>query len=206
MMPYSGNAKSTLMIIHQGAFISHIFSSIKPGLPRAADVLLPGRLGLVQPADRHGQWRVVQRLRVALGGLCRLDHHLDEGVHGSLALGLGRLDHDRLLDRQREVDRGGVVATVDQELGDVDGVHAMDKLPGGGKDALVHADLVVGQLVPGLQPLLDVVGVEHRQFRGLDQPLATEHDDVSIGLGHHAEVPEEVGRAPDGMGIGGLLL
>ena len=40
------------------------------------------------------------------------------------ALGLRRLDHQRLVDDQREVDRRRVEAVVDQPLGDVQGFHA----------------------------------------------------------------------------------
>ena len=38
----------------------------------------------------------------------------------SIDLGLGRLDHHRLVDEQREVDRRRVVSEVEQALGDVE--------------------------------------------------------------------------------------
>ena len=145
-----------------------------------------------------------KRLGIALGSPGRLDHHLDKGIHGGLAFGLGRLDHDGFLDDHREIDRGRVIAAVDQEFGDVDGMHAMCQLPGCREDAFVHAGHVVGQIVVGLQPFLDVVGIEHRLFRDLDQPLAAQHDDIGVGLDHYAEVAEKIGGTADGLWIGGL--
>ena len=51
---------------------------------------------------------------------------------------------------------------------------------------------------------MHVVGIQHRLLGHLDQPFAAEHDDVGVGLGHDAEVAEEVGRAADGSRVGGF--
>ena len=44
-------------------------------------------------------------------------HGVDEGVEGFARFGFGRLDHQRLMEEEREVDGGGVVAHIEQTLG-----------------------------------------------------------------------------------------
>src|SRR5690349_12141168 len=61
--------------------------------------------GLVQPADRRGVRRVASDLRI-LGALAQdVGDRVGEGVERLARLGLGRLDQQRLVDEQREVDR-----------------------------------------------------------------------------------------------------
>ena len=63
-----------------------------------------------------------------------------ERVERLEALGLGRLDQHPLLHREREVDRGGVEALVDEPLGDVEGPHPGRGLEGARRGhELVHA-------------------------------------------------------------------
>src|SRR5207247_6017926 len=69
-----------------------------------AQLQLPGRAGLVEARDRRGERRLAQQL----GMLARLRRDLLHGggevVETVEGLGLRRLDHERLLDDQREVD------------------------------------------------------------------------------------------------------
>ena len=81
-------------------------------------------------------------------------------------LGLGRLDHERLGDDQREVDRRRVEAVVDQPLGDVERRDARRLLAAPGREHdLVHAGPVVGQVVVRAEARPQVVGVEDRRSR-----------------------------------------
>ena len=52
------------------------------------------------------------------------DQGVGQGGHRLRALGLGRLDHERLVDDQREVDGRRVEALLQQALADVEGPHA----------------------------------------------------------------------------------
>ena len=67
---------------------------------------------------------MVRSLLHDLGALCRLgrdpEHHVDELVETLLRLGLGRLDHQRLGNDERKVDRRRVDVEVHQPLGDVE--------------------------------------------------------------------------------------
>src|SRR5262252_2801279 len=111
-----------------------------------------GGAHFVEAADRQVFGLLVQRLRIGF----RLRHDgLDgagEGVERGLALRLCGLDHDRLRNHEREVDRGRVEAAIEQRLRDVEGAHAVlvAQVSGAG-DELVHA----GTLVRHLQVLLD---------------------------------------------------
>jgi hypothetical protein len=67
---------------------------------------------------------------------------------------------------------------VNQALGDIHGAHAARGLPAVGKDAFVHASLIVGQLVNILQPAHHVVGVEHGVCGSLPQAFRAIGEDV----------------------------
>ncbi len=54
-----------------------------------------------------------------------VDQGLGQGGQRLGALGLGRLDHEGLVDDQREVHRRSVEALLEQALADVEGPHAL---------------------------------------------------------------------------------
>ncbi len=89
---------------------------------------------------------VAARRALGRGGLGRdALEGAGQGLEGLQALGLGGLDHERLVDDQREVDGRRVESLLEQALGDVEGLHARALLERRGRqDALVHAGAVVG--------------------------------------------------------------
>src|SRR5580704_19763149 len=102
------------------------------------------RANLVEPP--HG--RGVRRGARNLGVLSRLAQDLREGLGEGIErlprLGLGRLDHQGLLDEQREVDRRRVKAKVEQTLGEVERPDLKLASHGApGEHELVHAELAV---------------------------------------------------------------
>ncbi len=118
-----------------------------------------------------------------------------------LALGLGRLDHHRLSHRQREVDRRGVEAVVQQPLGDV---HRRDALArpfscDGRGDELVHAAVALRHRENVLHTAEQVVGVEHRVFGSrVGAHRGRMRADVAIGPHQHADVlPKKLPHAAD---------
>ena len=145
-------------------------------------------------------------LGVALGLGEDLLDRLGEGVEALLGLGLGRLDHQRLLDQQREVDGRRVEAEVEQALGEVEGGEAelpLHRLAG--EDELVHAVAVEGdrQALAGAalgEAGLEVVGVQHRGLRGLGEAVGAEAEDVGVGADEDAEVALEAAQAADRLG------
>ena len=97
--------------------------------------------------------------------------HLGEVVQALLGLGLGGLDHERLVHQQREVHGGRVDLVVEHPLGDVQRLDAQLLLGARAREhELVHAVAVEGDrqvladAVVG-QQRLEVVGVQHRQSR-----------------------------------------
>ena len=115
--------------------------------------------------------RLLQQLRL-LGRLARdREHRVAERVERLLRLGLGRLDHQRLGDDQREVDRRRVEAVVHEPLRDVErGAAVLALQRARREDELVHAEPVERQVVRVLQPREDVVRVEHGRLGHLAQP------------------------------------
>src|SRR5256714_1407144 len=88
------------------------------------------------------------------------EHRVTECVQRFLRLGLRRLDHQRLGDDQREVDRRRMEAVVHQALRDVEGrdpVLALERARA--EHELMHAKPVERQAVRILEPCKDVVGV-----------------------------------------------
>ena len=82
---------------------------------------LPGRAGLVQPPHRRGVRARSGRSPGPRPPRARISPIASANASSvSLRLRLGRLDQQRLLHQQREVDRGRVVAEVEQALGQVE--------------------------------------------------------------------------------------
>ena len=123
------------------------------------------RLAAFTSSSRVDRPRVRRRVQdVGVGRRLARDreHRLAELVQPLLRLGLGRLDHQRLGDDQREVDRRRVEAVVHQPLGDVERRDAVLLLQRPRReDELVHAQPVERQVVRVLQPGEQVVGVQH---------------------------------------------
>ena len=131
---------------------------------------------------------VPQQLGLRLSLLGDLEHRVAEGVERLLALALGRLDHHRLVDDEREVDRRRMIAVIDHPLGDVERAGALSLLPLPGEDHLVHAAAVVRQAIRSAQALLDVVGVQHGRFADSAQAIGAEASDVCVRTQEDAEV------------------
>ena len=99
-------------------------------LQRLADDRPAGRLDLVEAADGGRVGGVLGELGVGLGLGEDLLDRFGEGVEALLGLGLGRLDHQRLVDQEREVDGRRVEAEVEQALGEVEGGEAESRFIG----------------------------------------------------------------------------
>src|SRR5262245_37008223 len=84
---------------------------------RAAEPRLLHGPRLVEAPDRRGPWGPGEARGILLRLGDDLEHRLHEGVESLERLGLGRLDHQRLLHDQRKVDRGWVDAEVHEALG-----------------------------------------------------------------------------------------
>ena len=101
------------------------------------------RRDLVEAPHRGRVGRVLGDLGILLGLGQDLVHSVGESVERLVRLGLGRLDHQRLVDQQREVDGRRVEAVVEQALGDVERLDAELALGRrAGEDELVHAAAV----------------------------------------------------------------
>ena len=155
------------------------------------------RLHLVEPPDRPVVRRLLQQLR-ALRRLARdREHRVAERVERLLRLGLGRLDHQRLGDDQREVDRRRVEAVVHQPLGDVERGDAVLALQVARREhELVHAEPVERQVVRVLEPREHVVRVQHGHLRHLAEPRPV-HADERVRADEDAERAGEAAHLAD---------
>ena len=161
------------------------------GPPIGCDWIL-GRQHIIDTTD----WRVVRRslhqFRVSLGFLRNLVHHVDERVDSLLALVLGRLYHETLVEEQREINRRSMVSVVEQALGNVHCCHACALVCESVEDHFVLAKTLDGQEVIALQAFLDIVRIEGCRRPYLLDVLASELQDVGISLEHHTEIAKEV--------------
>ena len=162
---------------------------------------LPRRSGLVEPPHR----RRVRRAPHQLGTLLALpgdgDHRVAEGVQLFLRLALGRLDHQRAGDDQREVDRRRMEAVVHQPLGDVERVDVVGVLPLVAEDDLVQRRCVVRQVIRVAQPGADVVRVEHGDLGDAAQAVRSHAAHVSQRAHENAEIAVEGAHPADGIGM-----
>jgi hypothetical protein len=143
----------------------------------------------------------VRRVLELLGILGRLlgdrQHRVAEGVERLDRLGLGRLDHERLRDDQREVDRGRVEPVIHEPLGDVERAHAVlaPQRPRR-QHELVHAQPVDREVVGILKPREDVVRVQDGHLGHVPERRPP-HAHERVRAHEHAERPGEAAHLAD---------
>ena len=152
---------------------------------------------LVEPLHRPMMRRLLQQLGILRRLAGDREHRVAEGVERLLRLRLRRLDHQRLGDDEREVDRRRVEAVVHQPLGDVErGAAVLPLQAPRGHHELVHAEAVERQVVRLLQPREDVVRVEHSHLGHLAQPRPP-HPHVGVRADEDAERAGEAAHLAD---------
>ena len=165
-----------------------------------------GSGGVVGTADGRVVGRGMEDVGI-LGGLGGdAVHDVDEGVQRLLALRLRRLDHQGLMEEQREVDGGSVETEVEQTLGDVERRGRLDTLAGTVVDEAVEDELVLadggdGELIGVLELLLDVVGVEGSDGSYLADVLAADGEQPGTGAKDDAEVAHVAADTACRLGI-----
>ena len=158
---------------------------------------------LVEATNRGRVRRVAGDLRVALGLGEDLLDRVRQRVEALLGLRLSGLEHQRLVDQQREVDGRRVKAEVEQPLGDVQGLHPQLALrrprPRGRTRACSGGRRRPAGTRPPAPPQArqQVVGVQDRCLRGLREAVAAEAPDVGVGADEHAEVAREPAQPAD---------
>ena len=146
--------------------------------------------------------RLLQQVRTVFRLLLDLDHGLDETIQLLPGLRLGRLDQQALRYQQRKIGRWGMVAIVEQTLGEVHGSDAQllvltlechDEFVGCPASA-------VGDIKAGLcQPGHEVVRVECGEVGNAVHALATKHTCVDIGTHQHAGIAHEGRQATNAL-------
>ena len=127
----------------------------------------------------------LHKIGIGLGLLGYLAHHGDETVERLLRLVLRGLNHQTLVEEQREVDRRGMIAVVEQALGHIHRGDTGGLILQAVEHELMAAEAVDGQFVDILERLLDVVGIECGERTHQLQLLATQREDIGIGAHHH---------------------
>ncbi len=112
-----------------------------------------------------------------LGFLGDLDQRIGEGIQRVLVLGLGRLDHQRLVDDEREVVRRRVELVVHQPLGDIQGADVA-AFEASFRHELMHADTVIWYTIGIAQSCQQIVGVQHGILGDILEPIRSVHGDV----------------------------
>ena len=96
--------------------------------------------------------RGVERFGVLMREAGKRTEDLDRLVHGGLGFRFRRLDHERLMDDQREIHCGRMNAVVEQTLGDIERGNAGFLMqPIQRHDELVHTRAGIGHIVDILQ-------------------------------------------------------
>ena len=133
---------------------------------------------------------------------CYRAHHVYEFVQRFAAFSLCRLYHQRLVEEQRKIDCRGVVAVIEQSLGNVEGCDPGRFVGKSVEHELMFAHLVDRQLIEVAQRFLDVVCVESRQLSGFHQSLASERKDIAQCAELNGKIAER-GRYVAERSVGG---
>ena len=112
----------------------------------------------------------------------------DKGVQRLFGFRFGRLNHQRLVDDEREVHRRRVESVIQQALGHFQPAHPALPLPVGGEHHLVHTGTVIGQGVAVFQGVHQIVGIQHGVAADGMQPGCAQRPNVGIGAHQHAKV------------------
>ena len=99
---------------------------------------IAGGARLIGTADRRRPRRFVQRVRVLVDLAVHCAHRVGERVESFDRLGLGRLDHHRFVDDEREIDGRRVEAVIDDPFRDVHRSSSARFLLARGQHELVH--------------------------------------------------------------------
>ncbi len=116
---------------------------------------------IVDTADGRIVRSRLNLIGVSLSLLGYLAHHSDKAIECFLTLVLRRLNHQRLVEEQREVYGRCMIAIIEQAFRHVHSGNTSRLILQAVEHKLVTADSVDRQLVDILQALFDVVGVEH---------------------------------------------
>ncbi len=127
----------------------------------------------------------LHQIRISLCFFSNLTHHSDEAIKCFLRLILRRLNHKRLMEKQWEIDGGGVIAIVQQTLGHIHRGHTSRLIFQTIEDKLMTAQFVDRQLIDILQRLLDIIGIQRSQWTNHLNILTTQRTDISISAHHH---------------------
>ena len=144
--------------------------------------------------------RGMERVGVGIGKVKEPAVDVADLVHRLLALGLAGLDHERLVDDEREVHRGRMQAVVEHALGKVERGNArllvqIDQR----HDELVHTNFVVGHGELLRELYAHIVGVEHGVHRRLGDAGPSEREHIGQCLDADVEVAVEQLHAADGL-------
>ena len=130
------------------------------------------------------------------------NERIREGVERFLALGLGRLNHQRLGNDEREIDGRSVIAVIQETLADVHGADltlASERL--GTRHELMHAVIIaVGYFERAFRSAQQVVGIQHGDLAHLAQAIGPERANVEVATQQNADVAEERTNATDRLG------
>src|SRR5262245_33077838 len=158
-------------------------------LPREDE--LARRARLVESPHRSLRRRLAEPLRILLRLAVDLEERIREAVERGLRLGLGRLDHERLVDDEREIGRRRVHAEIEEPLRDVERANAARLLAIRREDELVHAEPLVRGLVCLEQSRLQIVGVQDRLAAQLRDPGPAQGAHVRERAHQDSEIPVE---------------
>ena len=120
--------------------------------------------------------------------LGNLAHHGNETVDGVLALVFGGLDHERLVEEQREIDCRGMISIIEKTLCHIHGGDTGGFVAQTIEYELVLAESLDGQEILVLERLLDIIGIESGKRSHQLHILATESEDIGEGTKQHTEV------------------
>ena len=143
---------------------------------------------IIDTSDRSIVRCCLYQVWIILRLLGNLTHHSDETIESLFRLVLGRLNHQTLVEEQREVDGRSMIAVIQQALCHIHRGDTGRLILQTVEHELMTTYSVDRQFIDILQRLFDIVGIESGQRTHQLHVLTTQREDISVGTHHHSEV------------------
>ena len=135
--------------------------------------------------------RCLERLRISCSLSRNVLHDLNEAVKRLLRLSLSRLDHDSLMEEQREIDCRRMETIIQQSLGYIESSDTGRFVLQSVKYELMLADRRYRKFKAILKRLLYIVSTENRKRTHHLHILLSEHEDICVRTEKDSEITHE---------------
>ena len=136
--------------------------------------------GFIKTAYRSCVRSCLERIRICNRLGSNVFHDFDETIQCFFRLCLGRLDHDRLMEEKREIDRWSMESIVQKPLCDIEGGNAGRLVKKTVENELMLAYSRNRKLEAVLERLLDIIRTQNSKRTDHPDILFAKHQDICI--------------------------